>query len=548
MTKTGISRYSVLQQIVFLALVSITGLMVLSVAAFSVLNKVKVTGPVYQEIVQGKDLVADILPPPEYVIESYLVVLQADHDADPAKLPQYLERLKKLKGEFDERHDYWKKELPEGEAKKLIVEGSYQPAAAFYATALNEFFPALMAGDRVKAGGAITKLSAEYEAHRKQVDRLVTLTNAKNDQIEKQAGSMLGRYAALMLGLCLLIIAGCLVLSGLIIRSIRGTFVACTAITDAIAAGDLSVQVPIVGRGGVRLMLISLKTMVEKFQAVVNQMGNTSSQLVNSSSELSRASEAIAENAENAASESETMATAGEQMAATSHEISQNCHHAAESSQSTSSIASNGVEVVERTIGVMQQIAQRVKGLSSTVELLGQRSDQIGEIIGTIEDIADQTNLLALNAAIEAARAGEQGRGFAVVADEVRALAERTTRATREIGDMIKAIQTETRGVVSAMEQGVHEVESGTSEATKSSAALREILDQVNAVSSQITQIAGAAEEQTATTGMISGNIQQITALVHNTAAGSHQCANQAAQLTVCAQDLEQIIRQFRLA
>jgi methyl-accepting chemotaxis protein len=547
MSKTGISRYSVLQQIVFLALVSVTGLVVLSVAAFSVLNRVKVTGPVYQEIVQGKDLVADILPPPEYVIESYLVVLQAEHDADATKLPQYLERLKKLKGEFDERHDYWKKELPEGEAKRIIVESSYQPAAAFYATALNEFFPALQGGDRTKANEVIAKLTAQYETHRKQVDRLVTLTNASNDQIEKQAGTMLGRYTALMLALCLLIIAGCLALSGFIIKSIRGTFIACTAITDAIASGDLSIQVPIAGKGSVRDMLISLKSMVEKFQGIVNHMGSTSSQLVSSSTELSRASEAIAENAESAASESETMATAGEQMAATSFEISRNCHRAADSSQSTSTIAHNGVEVVQRTIGVMQQIAHRVKGLSSTVELLGQRSDQIGEIIGTIEDIADQTNLLALNAAIEAARAGEQGRGFAVVADEVRALAERTTRATREIGDMIKAIQTETRGVVSAMEQGVLEVESGTSEATRSSDALREILDQVNEVSSQITQIAGAAEEQTATTGMISGNIQQITALVHNTAAGSHQCAHQAAQLTVCAQELEQIIREFRL-
>jgi len=548
MSKTGISRYSVLQQIVFLALVSVTGLVVLSVAAFSVLNRVKVTGPVYQEIVQGKDLVADILPPPEYVIESYLVVLQAEREADASKLPGYQEHLKKLKGEFDERHDYWKKDLPEGESKKIIVESSYQPAAAFYATALNEFFPALLGGDRGKASDAITKLSGQYETHRQQIDRLVTLTNAKNDQIEKQAGSMLGRYGALMLALCLLTIAGCLIVSGLVIRSIRGTFIACTAITDAIAAGDLSIRVPIAGKGSVRAMLTSLKAMVEKFQLVVNQMGNTSSQLVDSSAQLSRASEVIAENAENAASESQTMATAGEEMATTSHEISRNCHSAADNSQSTGSIALNGVEVVERTIGVMQQIAQRVKGLSSTVELLGQRSDQIGEIIGTIEDIADQTNLLALNAAIEAARAGEQGRGFAVVADEVRALAERTTRATREIGDMIKAIQSETRGVVSAMEQGVHEVENGTSEATRSSDALREILEQVNAVSSQITQIASAAEEQTATTGMISGNIQQITALVQNTAAGSHQCADQAAQLTVCARDLKQIIQQFKLS
>jgi len=548
MPNHGISRFSVLQQIVFLASVSVIGLLVLSLASFSVFNRVKVTGPLYQQIVQGKDLVADILPPPEYVIESYLVALQADRETDQSKLPHYLERFRKLKGEFDERHDYWKKALPEGEIKQILVEASYQPAVAFYATTLNELFPALQSGERAKADEAIVKLTELYEKHRAQIDKLVALTDAQSDQIEKQTGALQGRYSAVMLALCLLIVAGTLALSAVTIRSIRGTFLACTKITDAIASGDLSVQVPVAGKGSVRLLLASLKTMVEKFQGVVQQMGSTSTLLVSSSSQLSLASEEIASNAENAAIESASIATAGEEMAATSHQISSNCHSAAGNSQSTSSIALNGVQVVERTIDVMRQIAQRVKGLASTVELLGQRSDQIGEIIGTIEDIADQTNLLALNAAIEAARAGEQGRGFAVVADEVRALAERTTRATREIGDMIKAIQSETRGVVGAMEQGVQEVESGTSEATRSSDALREILDQVNAVSTQITQIAGAAEEQTVTTGQISGNIQQITTMVQNAASGSNQCAQQASQLTVCAQDLERIIRQFRLA
>ena len=160
-----------------------------------------------------------------------------------------------------------------------------------------------------------------------------------------------------------------------------------------------------------------------------------------------------------------------------------------------------------------------------------QRSDQIGEIIGTIEDIADQTNLLALNAAIEAARAGEQGRGFAVVADEVRALAERTTRATREIGEMIKAIQKETKGAVAAMEQGVHQVETGTEEAARSGQALQDILAQVNDVAMQVNQIATAAEEQTATTSEISSNMLQITEVVQQTSHGAHESATAAAQL-----------------
>jgi methyl-accepting chemotaxis protein len=295
-------------------------------------------------------------------------------------------------------------------------------------------------------------------------------------------------------------------------------------------------------------MLGSLKAMAERFESILAQIGTTSAALVRASGELSRSSEEIAQNAESAAAESTGMATAGQQMADTSRDISCNCQLAAENSQNTSTIAENGVEVVGKTITVMETIAVRVKGLANTVGLLGERSDQIGEIIGTIEDIADQTNLLALNAAIEAARAGEQGRGFAVVADEVRALAERTTKATREIGEMIKAIQQETKGVVSAMEQGVCEVESGTEEATKSSAALQEILEQVNAVSMQVTQIASAAEEQTATTAMISGNIQQITDLVQRTAQESHQCADQAAELSRCAGDLETIVQQFKTA
>ena len=546
--KSSISRFSVLQQIIFLALVCVIGLVVVSVAAFSVIHRVKVTGPIYRQIVQNKDLVADILPPPEYVIESYLVLLQAERDADKSKLPQYLERFKKLKGEYDERHAFWLKDLADGDVKQLLVDASFKPAMAFYDGALNEFFPALQAGDAAKAGASISKISALYEEHRQQIDKLVTLANAKDQQIEKETNSLLTSSTTLMLGLCLAVVIGCFVLSGLIVSSIRGTFIACTAITDRIASGDLSVEVPIEGRGSVRLMLISLSAMVGRFQGVVQQISTTSTQLVSSSDELSHAAVQIAANAENAASESTGMAAAGEQMAATSQEISHSCHMAAENSQSTGVIAENGVEVVAKTITVMQQIAGRVKGLSGTVELLGQRSDQIGQIIGTIEDIADQTNLLALNAAIEAARAGEQGRGFAVVADEVRALAERTTKATREIGEMIKAIQSETRGVVVAMEEGVQEVENGTSEATRSSSALREILDQVNAVSGEIGQIAQAAEEQTASTGLISGNIRQITSLVRNTAAGSQQCAAQASQLTGCAQELRLILNQFKLS
>lgn len=286
---------------------------------------------------------------------------------------------------------------------------------------------------------------------------------------------------------------------------------------------------------------------IEKLRGIIINISETSNQVASASTQLQATAEHIATGAEEVAAQASTVATAGEEMSATSGDIAQNCQMAAEGAQRASQAASDGADIVDRTVTVMGQIAAKVQESAKTVESLGERSDQIGAIIGTIEDIADQTNLLALNAAIEAARAGEQGRGFAVVADEVRALAERTTRATKEIGEMIKAIQRETKGAVTAMEQGVQQVESGTIEAAKSGQALQDILAQVNDVAMQVNQIATAAEEQTATTSEISSNMMQITEVVQQTSQGAHESATAAAQLSGNAVELQRLVHQFKL-
>jgi methyl-accepting chemotaxis protein len=288
--------------------------------------------------------------------------------------------------------------------------------------------------------------------------------------------------------------------------------------------------------------------MLESMHNMVTSIKSTAEQVASASTQLYATSEQIATGAEEVASQAGTVATASEEMSCTSTEIANNCLMAVESSQRASDSASSGFAVVQETVDEMSRIAERVKESACTVESLGARSDQIGEIVGTIEDIADQTNLLALNAAIEAARAGEQGRGFAVVADEVRALAERTTKATKEIGAMIKAIQMETKGAVHSMQEGVREVEKGTVDAARSGQALQEILEQANSVTMQINQIATAAEEQTATTNEITNNIQQITEVVHETAKGSQESAAAANQLSRLADELQQLVGTFKLA
>lgn len=286
---------------------------------------------------------------------------------------------------------------------------------------------------------------------------------------------------------------------------------------------------------------------VDNIHSIISQASNTTVQVATASNQLQSTAEQIATAAEEVACQTATVATASEEMSATSNDISRNCSMASDIANRASEMANNGADVVQETLRGMEQIAGKVRESAHTVAALGARSDQIGAIVGTIEDIADQTNLLALNAAIEAARAGEMGRGFAVVADEVRALAERTTRATREIGGMIKAIQQETGGAVVSMEQGVKEVEKGMDSSRRSGDALQQILEGINEVTMQVHQIATAAEEQTAVTGEISTNIHQITDVVQQTANGAHETADAASMLSKLSHDLEGLVGRFKL-
>jgi methyl-accepting chemotaxis protein len=334
----------------------------------------------------------------------------------------------------------------------------------------------------------------------------------------------------------------------LLTKSITAPLGEVVNINRAIAEGDLSVSVQTGRRDEIGQLNDSAQLMMNTLRGIVGNLSSTSGQVSSAAKEHHANASQMATASEEVASQAEAVATAGEEMTATSGDIAQNCNSAAEASQLASSIATEGAAVVMKTVDVMDRIAEKVKLSARSVEALGARSDQIGAIVGTIEDIADQTNLLALNAAIEAARAGEQGRGFAVVADEVRALAERTTKATKEIGEMIKNIQNETKGAVVTMEEGVREVESGTAETAKSGAALREIQDQINKVTLQVSQIATAAEEQTATSREISQNIQQMSDVVQQTARGAQDSSQAADVLARLADNLKGIVGGFKLS
>jgi methyl-accepting chemotaxis protein len=424
---------------------------------------------------------------------------------------------------------------------------------------------------------ALSEAKDKLQDYRPSIDRLISARSASND-IEKIDASLAkgidrpledslrklmtiaqtnydARRASLatqskqllwvQFGVCGIVGLLVALLGILIARRITRRLGLLSAAMSRVAEKDLTSRVTVQGNDELGDMGKVFNDMMTGMEEMVKSIQLAVLSLTDKSKELLFGAEIMTKDADEVAGQAGTVATAGEEMAATSTEIANNCIMAAESSQIANQTALNGAEVIERTVEVMRRIAGKVKESAATVEGLGSRSDQIGAIVGTIEDIADQTNLLALNAAIEAARAGEHGRGFAVVADEVRALAERTTRATKEIGEMIKSIQQETRGAVNIMEEGVREVETGTSEAGKSGTALAEILQQINTVSLQVSQIATAAEQQTATTSEISGNILQITTVTQETAELAKTSTRAADDLVQLAENLQNDCRKF---
>ena len=350
-----------------------------------------------------------------------------------------------------------------------------------------------------------------------------------------------------MIGVSLAVALISLVISLRIITSITRPLGHAKMITREIAGGDLTRRITLVSNDEIGEICGSINNIVVHFHEVITRFAHNTQQVSSASTQLSSAAEQMADGAARVAGQADTAATASEEMAATSNEIAQNCTSAATSSQQANTAAAAGAEVVKGTVKGMNQIARNVRESALSIGNLGSKSEQIGGIVRTINDIADQTNLLALNAAIEAARAGDHGRGFAVVADEVRSLAQRTSTATKEIGQLIKSVQSETRDAIKVMESGVHEVERGTVEASQSGSALEEILQQISSVTLQVNQIATAAEEQTATTGEISCNIQAISEVAQSTATSARQSAASALELSHLAEEQQKLVGQFRL-
>lgn len=311
------------------------------------------------------------------------------------------------------------------------------------------------------------------------------------------------------------------------------------------ADGDLTVELQASRQDKISELYAGFNRAVEQMRVMLRKVDDAVKATSSSATEISVSSEQLAGAMQEQSAQATEVAAAVEQMVRTIVENSSNTSRAAQVTEEFGDVAREGGAVVEQTVSKIRQIAEVVRMSTETVTRLGDSSEQIGAIVSVINDIADQTNLLALNAAIEAARAGEQGRGFAVVADEVRKLAERTSDATKEIATMIKTIQTETQAAVRAMDQGNTEVAAGLELADRAGESLQRVVEGSRNTVDMITMIAAASEEQSATSEQISRSVEMISSVSGQSAEGVTQIARTADDLSRLTVELGSLVEKF---
>lgn len=324
------------------------------------------------------------------------------------------------------------------------------------------------------------------------------------------------------------------------------------AVVDALrdiaeGEGDLTRRLPVNTNDEVGQLSSWFNTFIERVHTIIGDFSVTASELNANADKLSLTAKDTEQGVVAQQSEIQQVVTAVREMAAVVDDVANNVNQTADNAEEADREAKNGNGVVTRTMSQIENLAADINAASDVIDKLRQETDSIGSVLDVIRGIAEQTNLLALNAAIEAARAGEQGRGFAVVADEVRTLASRTQTSTQEIQEMIERLQAGAREAVQMMEKGTAQAQESVNQAEEASSSLQAITNGVSSIKDKTNQMASASEEQSAATREMERNMDNIASVARQTAEGSVEIASSTAELANMASSMTRIVQQFRI-
>ena len=471
--------------------VFLAGFLIFTVVAWGTLERVKVNGPLYHDIVRGKDLIADVLPPPEYVIESYLIALQLVNTTDKEDQVELIERSKKLRGEYDDRHAFWLNEIPPGPMARALA-AAHAPAIEFFEVRDRELIPAVLAGDTARAQAiAQGVLKRHYEAHRHAIDEVVRMSAADNINAEGTARELLTSSTRWLFGIAGSIVLVVLWLAWLIVRSL------------------------------------------------VARLQRSSVALMSTATQISATSKEQQATVNNYTSSTAEVAAATKEISATSQELQNTLERVSKTAANAAELAEHGRSGLQEMDGTMHQLSGATAAISSKLAVIREKANDINLVVTTITKVADQTNLLSVNAAIEAEKAGEYGLGFLVVAREIRRLADQSAVATLDIEQMVRQMQAAVSAGVMEMDKFSEQVRQGVQSVGQIGTQLGQIIEQTEGLSSSIESVNEGMRSQSQGAAQISEAMTQLTD-------GARQTAASLKEFNSATESLRDVVAGFR--
>ncbi|MDX1757950.1 MAG: methyl-accepting chemotaxis protein [Marinobacter sp.] len=428
------------------------------------------------------------------------------------------------------------------------AERAFQQADRAVAGALGEL--ATVRGDATGQLDAIDgPLYQTIDPVTAKIDELMQLQLREAANLRDHAYDLHNRTVGVFVAGSLTLLAVMVVLGFLIGRSIAQPIGRLQQVINRIADNsDLTLRLEVEGSDEVAETSRSLNNMLEKMASLVQRLAGATSEVASASEEMSAISGQTRQSIEAQAEQTDQVATAMNQMSAASQDVARSANEAQSAARNAEELAEEGRQKGQSNRERLDALSAEVTQVAGAIRGLADQSQSIGRVILVINEIAEQTNLLALNAAIEAARAGEQGRGFAVVADEVRSLARRTQESTEEIEGLVGALQKESSQAVEAMESGQQEVELSRDQVIEVADILERIGGAIEHISGMGAQIASAAEEQSVAAEQVSGNLTHIVDVAEQTRTGAEHTAKGSEDLARLAAELQSLVAEFRIS
>ena len=543
-------------------IIPVIGLVVFIALAFYAISQVRVNGPVHAQLKASEDLKSDILPPPLYAVDAFAAINEAfvaTSVNDTTLRDRKLAEVKVAETAYKKQAAFWKANT-QTDTMSSQFQAVLKSNENFYRIYNKDFFSAIQLG-AISAAKPLGDLAAAFEVNKQTVRTLKTELEKQTAETERASNKLLTTILTLLALLGLLIVSFIWISGSRQAKTIESAVMmlendgqqnqmAVLNLLDEmgdLADGDLTVRAE-VRENITGAIADSINYTIDSLRDLVTGINRASEQVNTATGQAQATSVSLLSAAEKQSKQITETTEAVGNMTRSILQVSSNASQASQVAQRSLQAATQGSQAVQNTIAGMNGIREQIQETSKRIKRLGESSQEIGEIVELISDITEQTNILALNAAIQAASAGEAGRGFTVVAEEVQRLAERSSEATKQIGAIVKTIQTDTNSAVAAMEKSTEGVVEGARLSDAAGKALTEIETVSNSLARLIQSISSATEAQTEVASTVAKNMQQIQEITSQTTEGTKLTAESVGQLTKLSEELRDSVAGFKLA